>query len=360
MKITALTTQLVNLPLDKPIRTAIHDMRSVGCVCLTIHTNEGLVGEAYAFALNAQRLSVFDEMIKGLAHLVVGKDPHYSEGIWQSIWQEINPSGLKGVTISALSTIDTALWDIVGKAAQQPLYKVFGACRDSVATYASGGLWLSASVDELVTEADALVEQGFVAMKLRLGKATLEEDIERVKQVRQAIGPNIDLLCDANQAFTPKQAIRMGEQLQAHGVNWFEEPVAAHDLKGHAQVRRALSIEVASGEGEYTRFGIQAMIDAGAADILMPDLQRIGGLTEMLRVAHLASAHNLPISTHIFTEQSLSIAGSCSNCISVEHMPWYGRLFNEFMVLEDGKLQIPQGHGLGFTFNTDLLKYYAL
>jgi L-alanine-DL-glutamate epimerase-like enolase superfamily enzyme len=360
MKITALTSQLVNLPLNKPIRTAIHDMKSVGCVCLTIHTDEGLVGEAYAFSLNSLRLNVFDEMIKGLAHLVVGKDPHYSEGIWQSIWQEINPSGLKGVTVSALSTIDTALWDIVGKAAQQPLYKVFGACRDSVATYASGGLWLSASLDELVKEADELVAQGFVALKLRLGKSSLAQDVERVKRVREAIGPNIELLCDANQAFTPKQAIRLGEQLQNYGVNWFEEPVASHDLKGHAQVRNALSLDVASGEGEYTRFGIQAMIDAGAVDILMPDLQRIGGLTEMLRVAHLAGAHNLSISTHIFTEQSLSIAGSCSNCISVEHMPWFGRLFNESMVLEDGKLNMPLGHGLGFTFNKDLLKHYAI
>ena len=102
------------------------------------------------FTFDAKVADVFDDMVKGLAHLVVGKDPHYSEGIWQSIWQEINPSGLKGVTVSALSTIDTALWDIVGKAAKQPLYKLFGACRDSVATYASGGLWLSASLVGLV------------------------------------------------------------------------------------------------------------------------------------------------------------------------------------------------------------------
>ena len=101
-------------------------------------------------------------------------------------------------------------------------------------------------------------------------------------------------------------------------------------------------------------------IEAGAADILMPDLQRIGGLTEMLRVAHLAGAHNLPISTHIFTEQSLSIAGSCHNCISVEHMPWYSRLYKEPMVLEGGKLNMPTGHGLGFTFNGELLNHYAI
>ena len=221
-------------------------------------------------------------------------------------------------------------------------------------------MWLSASVDELVAEADELVEQGFVAMKLRLGKATIAEDIERVKQVRKTIGPDIELLCDANQAFTPKHAIRLGQELQTHGVNWFEEPVAAYDLKGHARVRDALSLDVASGEGEYTRFGIQAMIADGAVDILMPDLQRIGGLTEMQRVAHLADAHNLPISTHMFTEQSLSIAGSCNNCISVEHMPWYARLFNESMVLEGGKVNMPKGHGLGFTFNTDLLGHYSI
>lgn len=360
MKITAVKTKLVNLPFSKPITTAIHDMRSVGCVCLYIETDQGLAGHGYAFTLNAVRLKAFDEMIRGFAHHLIGKDPHYNGAIWQAIWQEINPTGHKGLTISALSTIDTALWDLVGKAAQQPLHKLFGACRDEIKTYASGGLWLSQSIDDLALEAQEFIEQGFLAMKVRVGHDNINTDIERVKQLRAAIGSNIELLADANQSFTPKQAIRLGQALAEFDISWLEEPVAAYDLKGHARVRDAIPMELASGETEYTRFGMQAMIEADACDVLMPDLQRIGGLTEMRRVGHLAAAHNLPISTHIFTEQSLCIAGSLSNCISVEHIPWFAPLFNETMTIHDGVIDIPQTPGTGFSFNEANLKRFAL
>lgn len=360
MKITAINTHLVEIPFARPIQTAIHDMRSVGCVCLDIETDAGLVGEAYAFTLNAVRLKSFDEMMNGFKHQLIGKDPHYVTAIWQSIWQEINPTGHKGVTISALSTIDTALWDLVGKAAQQPLHKLFGACRDKVWTYASGGLWLSQSIDELVDEANDFVQQGFRAMKVRVGNDDISLDIERVRQLRQALGSKIEILADANQAYDAKKAIRLGKALQALDVVWLEEPVAAYDLKGHAKVTKALDMDIASGETEYTSFGMQSMLEAGACDILMPDLQRIGGLTEMRRVAALANVHNMRISTHIFTEQSLCIAGSTPNCMSVEHMPWYAPLFRESMIIEDGYIAMPQGHGTGFTFCPQARKRYAL
>ncbi|HCH24085.1 MAG TPA: mandelate racemase [Oceanospirillaceae bacterium] len=360
MKITAINTHLIEIPFAKPIQTAIHDMHSVGCVCLDIETDDGLVGEAYAFTLNAVRLKAFDEMLNGFKHQLIGQDPHYVTGIWQAIWQEINPTGHKGVTISALSTIDTALWDLVGKAAEQPLHKLFGACRDQTWTYASGGLWLSQSIDELLMQADEFVQQGFRAMKVRVGNPNIDIDIERVRELRQALGNDIEILADANQAYTPKQAIRLGKALEQLNIVWLEEPVAAYDLKGHAKVTAALHMDIASGETEYTSLGMQSMIDAQACDILMPDLQRIGGLTEMRRVAALANAHNMRISSHIFTEQSLCIAGSTPNCMSVEHMPWYAPMFKESMVITDGYIAMPQGHGTGFTFCPEARQLYAL
>lgn len=360
MKITAVNTRLVDVPLEKPITTAIHDIRSVGCVLLELQTDQGLVGQSYLFTINAVRLKAFDEMLRGFSHQLIGKDPHYVEGIWQAIWGEINPTGHKGVTISALSAIDTACWDLVGKYAEQPLHKLFGACRDKVKTYASGGLWLSYSMDELQKEAAEFVADGFRAMKIRVGKPTIAEDIARVAAVREAVGNDIELMVDANQALTPKHAIRLGKQLAELGIDWLEEPVPAYDLEGHAHVTAGLDIHVASGETEYTRYGMQAMIEKRACDILMPDLQRIGGLSEMRKVAALASAHNLPISTHIFTEHSLSIAGSCHNCISVEHMPWYAPLFNETMPIVDGYIDIPDRHGCGFSFDEAAVKRFLL
>ncbi len=350
MKITEVSTRLVDLPLPKPIETAIHSMRSVGCVLVEVRTDEGLVGESFAFTLNGDRVNAFDEMIIGLGELVVGRDPHETEGIWHDLWTEINPTGHKGVTVAALSTIDVACWDIVGKAAGLPLHKLFGACRSTIDTYASSGLWLSTPVDDLGAEATAFVDQGFRAVKLRIGSQTIADDVRRVQAVRDAIGPDIGLLVDANQAFSPKHAMRLAAELEAFDLVWFEEPVSADDLVGHAEVRANSRTPIASGETEYSRFGLQAMIDARAADVLMPDLQRIGGYSEFRKAAASASANHLPVSSHFFTEQSLAIAGSTQNCISVEHIDWFAPLFNEDPELIDGKLLIPDRPGTGFTF----------
>ena len=360
MKISKLTTQLVNVPLDKPIKTAIHDMRSVGCVLVSLHSDEGLVGEGYCFTLNAVRLKAFDEVIHSYAALVEGQDADFIEAIWEQIYQSVNPMGQKGITIGALAAIDTALWDLKGKALNQPLHRLFGAYRSRVKTYASGGLWLSQTIDELTCEAQQFIDQGFRSMKIRIGKDSWREDVERVRAVRDCIGDDIELLADANQALTVKQAIKLGHELEPYELAWLEEPVGAQNLQGHAEVRSRLDTPIASGETEYTRYGMRTMIDTKACDILMPDLQRIGGLTEMRKVAAIAASVDMPISTHIFTEQSLCIAGSSPNCISVEHMPWYAPLFNETMELEAGELIIPERVGTGFTFNTEAIKRFQL
>lgn len=360
MKITKLQTQLVNLPLEKPIKTAIHQMESVGCVLVSIHSNEGLVGEGYCFALNAERLKAFDEIVKSYATLIEGQDSDYIEAIWENIYQSLNAMGQKGMTIGALAAVDTALWDLQGKALNKPLHRIFGACRDRVRTYASSGLWLSQGIDELCAEAQAFIDQGFHSMKIRLGKPTWQEDIERVKAVREAIGNDVELLSDANQSLNTKQAIKLGRELEAYDIAWFEEPVSAMNLTGHAEIRQKLDINIASGETEYTRYGMKAMLDIQACDILMPDLQRMGGITELRKVAALSASYDIPISTHIFTEQSLCVAGSAPNCISVEHMCWFETLFNESMDLVDGNLLIPERAGIGFTFNQDVVAKFKI
>lgn len=360
MKIVNFKTTLVDVPLEKPISTAIHQMISVGCVLLELETDEGLTGEAYVFTLNGVRLKSLYEMVLGFSHQVLGRDPHYISKIWQDIWDEANPIGHKGFPIAALSAIDTACWDIIGKAANQPLHKIFGACRDSVKTYASGGLWLSQSIDDCVNEAQSFIDAGFRSMKIRLGSRNMIDDVKRVAAVREAIGSDIELLADANQALTPKQAIKLGRLLEPYELGWFEEPVIYNDLKGNAEVRNALDTPIAGGETEYTRFGMREVLDARAVDILMPDLQRIGGLSEMRRVAAIASSHNVPISTHIFTEQSLCIAASEPGCLSVEHMPWFSPLFKESMEIENGEIKVTERPGIGFSFDQAAISRFRI
>ncbi len=353
-------TVRVELPIAKPIRTSIHDISSVGCLLVFLETDAGHVGESYVFTMNAARLDVLAAMVDSLAHLVVGEDPHDVERLWRRMWQEINFFGHKGITIFAMSAFDVACWDLIGKAAERPLYRLFGACRDAVKAYASGGLFLTLDIEELVAEARSFLEQGFRAMKIRVGKPRLEDDVERVAAVRQAVGPAVDLMVDANQGFDVAHAIRLGRKLEPFDLVWFEEPVPAYDLDGHAAVAAALDTPIASGETEYTRHGMRAMLAAKAADILMPDLQRMGGYSEFRKAAHLAEAYEVPISPHIFSEQSLSLAGSLGNVEYLEHMPWFAALYRERMELADGLIRMPEGPGIGFTFDPAAVERYRI
>ena len=350
MRISSIETRFVDLPLARPIATAIHDIRSAGCLLTTLRTDEGVSGESFIFTINGARIRSFDEMIRGLGELIVGRDPHDTGAIWADLWREVNATGHAGVTISAMSSIDVACWDIVGRAAGLPLHKLFGACRDSVDTYASSGLWLDASLNDIADEAAAFVEQGFRAIKLRVGSDALRDDVERVRVVRSAVGEDVRLLVDANQKFSPKEAIRLGRKLNEYDITWLEEPVVVHDLRGCAEVRAALDIPVATGETEYTSRGIKNVLAARAADIVMPDVQRIGGYTEFRRAAALAEADNTPVSSHFFTELSLCVAAATANCVSVEHVDWFAPLFVESIELKDGRLVVPDRPGTGFTF----------
>ncbi len=355
MRIERVDTRVVDVPLATPIGTAIHAISSVGCVLVDVWTTDGVVGQGYCFTINGERISAFEAMVRGLAEAhVIGRDATETSGIWADVWVALNPTGHKGVTIGAMSALDVACWDAVGKTLDLPLHRIWGACRDTIPTYASSGLWLTQSIDELVDEAAGFVEQGFRAMKIRLGSPDRQHDVARVRAVRDAIGPEVALHADANQKFTPKQAIRLGRDLEAFDLVWFEEPVATHDRVGSADVRRALDTPIATGETEYTRYGMRDLVEARAVDVLMPDLQRMGGYTEFRVGAAYAATHDIAVSTHIFSEHSLALAGSLPGCVSVEHMDWFAPLFVESMDLNDaGELVIPDRPGAGFTFDED-------
>ncbi len=360
MKTIDLRTVRAEVPLANPIRTAIHDIRSVGALLVTIDGGDGIVGEGYLFGPGTRQLGVLEEMVLSFKPVLLGKDPEFSEAVWRELWHGINFYGHKGVSVFALSAVDMALWDLRGKSLARPLHRLIGACRTAVPTYASGGLWLGASIDELVAEAKAFVRAGFRALKMRLGKPRLEEDVERVGAVRAAIGPDIALMADANQGFTVEHAICLGRRLEQFALTWFEEPVAAYDLDGSARVAAALDTPIASGETEYARYGFRDMLRARAADVLMPDLGRVGGVSEFLKVANMADAVDLPVSSHIYTEQSLTLMAALGNGTYLEHMPWFSGLFREQLELREGMVPVPERPGFGFTFDWDAIERYRV
>ena len=358
MKITDIRTMTVEVPLEEPVITAIHDVRSIGYVLVFVDTDAGVTGEGHLFSLPARHLAPLEAMTAVLGSSLVGEDAHRVEGLWHKLWTEVNFVGHKGVSLFALSALDMALWDARGKAFGQPVHRLLGSCRDAVPAYHSGGLWLSRSRDELAAEAKTFLKQGFRAMKMRLGKPRWQEDVERAEAVRDAVGPDIRLMADANQGLDVRRALRLGRALEPVNLDWFEEPVPAWDIAGHAALAAALDTPIATGETEYTRYGFRPLIEAKAADVLMPDLGRIGGVTEFMRVGHMAQAWDLPVSPHLYSEPSLQLCGALRNCGLLEYMPWSALLFRERIALRDGLAEIPDRPGLGFSLDLDALERY--
>jgi L-alanine-DL-glutamate epimerase-like enolase superfamily enzyme len=298
-------------------------------------------------------------MIDELAQLVIGQDAGHIGRFWSRAWESNNFLGHAGVPVVGISAIDGALWDALGKAAGLPIYRLLGGAKDRVPVYHSGGLWLDRSTGQLVEEAQSYVAQGFRAMKMRLGQGTPAFDIARVRAVRDAIGPDITLMADANQQLNEAQAIRLGRMLEEFNLAWFEEPLPAWDLEGVARVAAALDTPIASGETEYTRYGFRRMLELRSADVLMPDLQRVGGVSEFVRVGNMAASYDIAVSSHLFPETSLQVLGGLSNSSYLEYMPWFSAIYNETIELENGAAVVPERPGWGFTFNRDKVQYLS-
>ncbi|OWT68840.1 MULTISPECIES: mandelate racemase/muconate lactonizing enzyme family protein [unclassified Achromobacter] len=361
MKITELDLKVVSIPLPTPIPSARIVIKSADCILVSLKTDDGLTGEGMVFTLNGHRLAMLHAMLRSLEPLVLGLDPRMSGAFWSRAWADIAFLGHRGATVVGLSGIDMALWDLRGKQAGLNVSHLIGACHESLPIYRSGGLRLSSSIDQLQDEAQAFLQQGYRAMKMSLGKASLHEDVERVRAVRQVIGAEVKLMADCNQQFTADRAIRLGRRLEEFELAWIEEPVPYHDHAAEAVVAAALDTPIASGESEYARHGMLEMLRQQSADILMPDLQRMGGPTEFLKVAHLADVHGVRISPHLFTEMSISLAAALPNALIVEHMPWFAPLYGAAPTPDaEGRVAVPTAPGWGYSFDAAAVKRYAV
>ena len=361
MRIKDIKIAAIELPLAAPLRTAIHEIKSVATLLVTVQTDCGLAGEGYGFCFDPKKLRALAQFVESLKPQLLGRDPHHVEAIWADLLKSLNFYGQAGIAVLAMNPLDIACWDLIGKAANKPLYQLFGACRDRVPVYASAGLWLSSNMDELQREAQAFVSQGFKAMKMRLGSARWQDDIARVEAIRDVIGADFTLMADANQSLSARDALRLGRSLEGYGLAWFEEPMPTWRHKETAQLARQLDTPIANGETEYTRYGVRAMVEAGAADIMMPDLQRMGGYTEARKAMAYLATMDIPTAPHIFTEHSLHLVAACPNALYAEHMPWFEPLFHERIVLgSDGLVDMPSGPGVGFTFDWDAVDRYRI
>ena len=287
-----------------------------------VRTDEGLEGLGQCAGLSATRTLIED----ALSDVLIGEDPFQIEKLWSDLFWRVRGYGRKGLAFQAISGIDIALWDLKAKALGLPLYRLLGPYTDSVPVYASGG-WTNLSINELVEEQAKYVEQGFTAIKLKVGKdfgQSEREDLERLAAVRAAVGDDVEIFVDANNGYSAKQAIRMAARFEAYNIGWFEEPVLADDIPGLAAVAAAISIPVATGENEYTKFGFRDLLMANAADIVQPDVGRVGGVTEWMKIAHIAHAFNRPVAPHAFQLVHLHLGCATPNLKLVEYLGIYG------------------------------------
>src|SRR5476649_1886704 len=359
MKIASYQVMTLAVPEDDPLANMPEDAnRKRPIVILRLRTDSGIEGIAVTLYGGAMTRSLH-AAVEDLAALTVGEDPMRIEKIVAKLRQGTGDAcGPGGIFTLAHSAIDTALWDIKGKALEQPLWKLLGGHRDKVPTYASGSLRRGLTDKQAEQAARILVQKGFREMKTQMGlpgNPTPAEEIRRVRVVRDAIGPDIKLMCDINQRWRPEQAIDIGSRVEDVGLFWLEDVTAADDFAGLARVTAALKTPVAGGEYLWGIVPFRHMVEARSVDIVMVDIARVGGVSQWMKVAAMAEAFNLPIVSHVMPEVLCHVVAACPNGLTVEYMPWMLVLYEETPAIVNGELVLPTAPGLGLKFDEKVI-----
>jgi L-alanine-DL-glutamate epimerase-like enolase superfamily enzyme len=355
MKIKSYEVTTLLVPEEDPLANMPEDAnRKRPLVILRLRTDSGIEGIGLTF-YGAAMTGSLRVAVEELSALIVGFDPLRIEQVIARLRNGIGDScGPGGIFTLALSAIDVALWDIKGKAFDQPLWKLLGGHRDRVATYASGSLRRGLTHEQAAEAARILVQKGFKEMKTQMGlpgNPTPAEEVRRVATVRDAIGPDIKLMCDINQRWRPEQAIDIGSRVEDVGLFWLEDVTTADDYQGLARVTAALNTPIAGGEYLWGIQPFRQMIEAHSVDIVMIDLVRVGGISQWMKVAGMAEAFNLPVVSHVMPEMLVHMVAACPNGLTVEYMPWMLRLYEETPAIENGQLVLPAKPGLGLKFD---------
>ena len=328
-----------------------------GMTQVEVHTDAGIIGRSISGGSQEIISSQLLPRIKGM-------NPFHVEAIWDRMYRFNRKPVAKGVYIAAMGAVDIAIWDIIGKALALPVCEVLGVFSTKIRVYAAGGYYEEGKgVGELVGEMEGYVKEGFHAVKMKIGGEPMDVDHERVRAVRQAIGPKIDLMIDANNRWTAAEAIRFGRLVEKYNPFWFEEPVEPDDFEGCAEVKRVLDIPIAAGENEFTRWGARDLIQAKAVDVLQCDTVLAGGITEGRKIAALASAYHIPFSPHGSPHMALHLLASVPNALIMETYPAVESQYNLALPLfpvNEGYIEVPRVPGLGIDPSPEMIRKYRV
>jgi L-alanine-DL-glutamate epimerase-like enolase superfamily enzyme len=357
MKITAIDTVVLRLPPERQMALEFPEHRIVAA---TLRTDEGVTGLGYTLAFGgggAESIQVYLET--RLKPLLLGEDPLLVERLWQRMYRADRGIKRQGVAAYALSALDIGLWDVVGKVAGLPLYKLWGGVTDRVPAYGSGG-WPHYRVEDIIEEGRRYVGLGCRYYKMKIHDPDPRVNRRRVEAVKQALGDDVRMMVDVNQKLDVAGNLRQAAVLEDLDLVWYEEPVIADDIAACAEVARTIKIPVATGENNYTRYEFRELIERKAARYLMPDVCRANGFSETLRIARLAAAHEVLVSPHVVYEISIQVSGAIPNGFLVELMDWMPPdLFEEFPACKDGHVRISDRPGHGMTLQRGAVKRYS-
>ena len=319
-----------------------------------IRTDSGLSG--YGITIKDEIAGLIRNTIKPI---LMGKDPVNTEDIWQEMFLNIRGSGRKGLSLVAISVVDIALWDLKGKILGLPVHRLLGGGKRFIPTYASGG-WTSYTLDELLAEMKSFVDLGYSTIKMKVGVElgrNIKEDSRRVHAVRDMVGPDIDIIIDANNVWDSGTAVRFAEMVRDCDIAAFEEPVCADDIPGLGRIRSSINIPVATGEHEYTKYGMRDLLAGKAVDIVQIDATKAGGITEMVKVSAMCQAWNLLFAPHCFEIVHMHLLSAAPNAFKLEKLFLFNgimrRCIKNYPEPVNGILEIPDLPGMGLEFDME-------
>ena len=358
-KIISVDLLQVDLAPLVPRSDAIQSFTTQETPFVRITCDDGLHGTGYSYTIGTGGSSVMALLRDHLAPKLIGRDPALIEQIWRDLMFATHATTVGAITSIALAAVDTALWDWRCRRDGQPLWKAAGGARQRVPVYDTEGGWLHIPVEDIVKQALASKKAGFKGAKVKVGKPHVSEDVERLKAVREAVGDGFEIMVDANQCFTLSEALRRAPRYAELGIAWFEEPLPADDLVGHARLAAASEVPIAIGESLYSISQFANYIQQGAASIIQVDVGRIGGITPWLKVAHMAEAFNLPVCPHFLMEVQASLCSAVPNAAWVEHIPQLDAVATSRLAIEDGHAIAPDTPGLGIEWRWDEIQRRA-
>jgi len=357
MIITNIRTHLLRVPFVDPPKTGFLTLPAMDLLVVEIETRSGIVGTGYLHPIAGGLRTIEMCIHEMLKPLVINEDAGDPAALWRKMWDATFIQGRMGITVMAQSALDIALWDAVGIAAGKPLWQLWGGGGAPMPVYGSG-CFRGLGHDGMIEKAERFVAQGYRAIKMQVAHLfTPDEDVINVRDMRAALGPDIEIMVDVNQGWDVETAIAPGRRLDEFGITWLEEPVIADDFDGYHRIAAAIETPVVGGENHFCHHDLKPFFASGAIPILQPDIMR-GGYTELRVIAEHAERAGITIAPHMFSELSSHLTASIPNASWLEEMGWYNQLFVEPLTPVAGMLAPPDRPGHGMALKPELFTDY--